>query len=356
MRRQSPVTDEGREPRVGAVRSAGAALALAACLGTASFAEPTPADSAWRDDLYATAFVDAQQGWAVGAFGAILRTTDGGRSWQAQRGGTGEPLYGVDFVDRRHGWAVGRAGLIVHTDDGGETWQRQDSGVAKHLFSVDFADARTGIATGDWGVVITTGDGGRTWHDHSLTDDVVLNDVAMVDQALAWSVGERGTVLVTRDGGRTWSAQQSGVDKTLFGVTFIDARRGWVVGIDGLILHTEDGGETWQRLHGSSEPRALEQVGFGMAYDNPSLYAVQVVGDLGIAVGELGAVLVSADGGHTWTRQPSRGRGEPRWYRDVALVAGAHGAIVGANGRLRRVIAGHIEAPVEAGRAGDVQD
>jgi photosystem II stability/assembly factor-like uncharacterized protein len=225
----------------------------------------------------------------------------------------------------------------------------------KHLFSVDFIDAQTGIATGDWGVVLTTSDGGRTWHDHSLADDVILNDVAMIDAARAWSVGERGTVLVTGDGGRTWSAQQSGVDKTLFGVSFADAQRGWVVGIDGLILHTEDGGDTWQRLNGSSESRALEQVGFGMAYDNPSLYAVQVVGDLGIAVGELGAVFVSTDGGRTWIRQTDQGRSEPRWYRDVSLVAGAHGVMVGAHGRLRRVIAGRIEAPVEVGHAGEVQ-
>lgn len=335
------------------MRCGAAALGIAALVAAPARGEPTPVAGPLRDHLYATKFIDPLQGWAVGAFGAILRSRDGGRTWQPQSGQTTEPLYDVDFVDSLAGWAVGRSGLIVHTGDGGETWRRQDSGVDKHLFGVDFVDARTGVAIGDWGVVLTTSDGGRTWEDQSLAEDIILNDVAMVDAARGWSVGERGTVLVTGDGGRTWTTQSSGLDKTLFGVHFVDALRGWIVGIDGLILRTEDGGHTWQHVHGSREPRDLEQVGFSMAYDTPSLYAVQVVGDVGIAAGELGAVFVSADGGRTWTRQPHLGSAEPRWYRGVSIVPGTHGAIVGANGRLRRVSMGRIEAPEEGHRAAE---
>jgi photosystem II stability/assembly factor-like uncharacterized protein len=201
--------------------------------------------------------------------------------------------------------------------------------------------------------VLTTGDGGRTWEVRSLTEDVILNDVSMVDRSRGWIAGELGTVLTTQDGGRTWTPQTTGIDKTIFGLYFADAQRGWLVGIDALILRTDDGGQTWTVLNGSTEIRELEQVGFSSAYDNPSLYAVQVVGDLGIAVGETGAVFLSSDGGRTWARRPGARDGGPKWFRALSIVPGTHGAIVGAEGRHLRVVESRIEQPDGGDRAAE---
>lgn len=306
-------------------------------------AAPTSPVTRLKDNLYGTVFVDASRGWVVGAFGTIFRTTDGGRTWQPQVSKTTQQIYDVDFVDAAHGWAVGRSGLILRTTDGGDTWTQQTSGVDKHLFSVDFVDPKRGVAVGDWGAVVTTSDGGQTWEDRTLAEDIILNDVAMVDGERGWIAAELGTVFTTQDGGRTWTTQATGVDKTLFGIYFADAQRGWVVGIDALILRTEDGGQNWTVLNGSTEIRELEQVGFSSAYENPSLYAVQVVGDLGVAVGEAGAVFVSSDGGRTWARRPSPEQGGPKWFRAVSLVPGTHGVIVGAEGQRLHVVEGRIE-------------
>ena len=62
-----------------------AALYTAAASGRAGaqgwFLEnPRPAS----DDLYAVKFADAQSGWAVGEFGEIWHTTDGGTNWEFQ--------------------------------------------------------------------------------------------------------------------------------------------------------------------------------------------------------------------------------------------------------------------------------
>jgi photosystem II stability/assembly factor-like uncharacterized protein len=248
---------------------------------------------------------------------------------------------------------VGRSGTILHTGDGGETWTPQASGTDKHLFAVDFSDAQHGVAVGDWGVILVTADGGRTWTNHALEDDIILNDVSMVDAAHGWIAGEIGTILHTADGGRTWTPQPAGIDKTLFGISFADARRGWAVGIDALILRTEDGGRTWQVQNGSTEIRELEQVGFSSAYDNPSLYAVQVVGDLGVAVGEIGAVFTSSDGGRTWARRPGDAKGGPKWFRSLSLVPGTHGVIVGAGGERLRVVEGRVESANGGTRAAE---
>lgn len=289
------------------------------------------------DNLYSTDFVSADEGWAVGAFGTIYHTSDAGERWQQQPSGTLEPLFSVDFVDARVGWAVGRTGVILHTRDGGKRWQTQKAPVAKHLFDVVALDGRTAWAVGDWGALLSTRDGGETWQDRSLERDVILYDQSWPDPQYGWVVGETGAVFHTRDGGETWSEQDPGIGKTLFGVHFTDRRNGWACGLDGLILRTSDGGETWRVLRGDPEIGALEQVGVAEAMENASLYDVVVQGKMGIAVGDVGGVFFSQDGGETWQRKSVPSQWRLGWIRSVSLFSNGAGLFVGAGGLTVRV-------------------
>ena len=57
---------------------------------------------------------------AVGDHGVVLLSDDQGRQWrQARSVPLSTPLTGVSFVDARHGWAVGHWGAILSTADGG---------------------------------------------------------------------------------------------------------------------------------------------------------------------------------------------------------------------------------------------
>jgi photosystem II stability/assembly factor-like uncharacterized protein len=58
-------------------------------------------------------FLDAREGWAVGAEGTIIHTVDGGLRWITERSQTGHPLQRVFFTDKAHGWAVGFGGTVV---------------------------------------------------------------------------------------------------------------------------------------------------------------------------------------------------------------------------------------------------
>jgi hypothetical protein len=114
-------------------------------------------------------FVDAQRGWLAGAF--IQRTDDGGRTWSRQHTAQWVLFEGISFADRQTGWAVGWFGEIAHTTDGGNTWVRQSSpvippeGVALAVHAVDVRTAW--IAGNDRGnhtqFAARTTDGGRTW-------------------------------------------------------------------------------------------------------------------------------------------------------------------------------------------------
>jgi photosystem II stability/assembly factor-like uncharacterized protein len=64
-------------------------------------------------DLFDVKFVDALEGWAVGAEGTIIHTVDGGVHWTIQPSGTQHPLERVFFTNRNRGWAVGFGGTVV---------------------------------------------------------------------------------------------------------------------------------------------------------------------------------------------------------------------------------------------------
>jgi len=77
--------------------------------------------------LYDVHIFNSNTAIVVGNIGTVMKTTDGGTSWNMQRyaGGWSNNLYSVHFVDSNIGWAVGHTGQILQTTDGGEIWNRQ---------------------------------------------------------------------------------------------------------------------------------------------------------------------------------------------------------------------------------------
>ena len=69
---------------------------------------------------------------AVGSPGTLFfYSDDGGATWAAARTGARAPLRKLFFLDRSNGWAVGDFGTILATKDGGRTWTRQRDGGAR---------------------------------------------------------------------------------------------------------------------------------------------------------------------------------------------------------------------------------
>src|SRR6218665_346788 len=108
-------------------------------------------------------FIDANNGWAVGDGGIILKTTNGGTNWTVNYHTTCIGLNKVFFVNNLLGWAVGNYGTIIKTTDGGQTWIAQNSGIQINLFGIQFTSNTNGLAAGDLGYILRTTDGGTTW-------------------------------------------------------------------------------------------------------------------------------------------------------------------------------------------------
>ena len=236
--------------------------------------------------------------WVVGGAGTILKTTDGGSSWEPQISGTSETLKGMDFVSESTGWIVGGGEIILKTTDGGNSWVRSnDHGGYALLWAVDFVDANTGMAVG-WeyansATLWRTEDGGVTWTDiwwyvEGAGIASGPTNLFCVDARTCWITSAVGGIQRTTDRGDTWINQLHSPVGELYGLYFVDANVGWAVGTanDGTILKTTNGGETWTVQTGVGG-RGLNAVYFGDA-------------STGWTVGYAGAVLKTVDSGAAW--------------------------------------------------------
>ncbi len=298
------------------------------------------------DKFFDVAALDADTAIVVGYGGKILRTEDGGFSWERIPSGTQEALYRVRFVDHRRGWICGQDGVILHSADGGRSWTRQSSGTNAYLFSLHFVDAEFGWAVGDKSLAVHTRDGGRTWTlqkiasavaeerdaDQMLAEqDPILYDVFFHDRNHGWVSGEFGRLFRTTDGGRSWTAHEKSllggeiVDvlaiPTFFGLSFVTAAEGVAVGLEGKVARTTDGGRTWQ-LEAVEAPTALTEPLFA-----PFLFP----DGSGWIVGASGQVLRRSRFGEPW-KAASLGMEVATWLRSVTWWNDQIGWIVGGYG------------------------
>lgn len=144
-------------------------------------------------NLNAINLVSQRVGWVVGEFGLILHTEDGGQSWISQRHGRGFPeLNGLVFRDERTGWAVGQKGSIIQTSDSGQHWIPLKLGTERDLYAISLS-GELGIIAGD-GVAFKTSDGGSTWRPiESIADNIWLCGVSVMSQT-AIAVGQAGAI------------------------------------------------------------------------------------------------------------------------------------------------------------------
>src|SRR5438445_98936 len=204
---------------------------------------PIPADH-----LTALRFIDEHVGWAAGFLGRnvaqiacsqaaapgtqpckglVLRTQDGGKTWQTvlaipTDAVYGEPIRQIQAVDGERAWAVSLdqspcqslcPSFLQRTTDGGRSWTTQLHG---EIATIRFASATRGwlaLGLGAGGAnvgpggILKTDDGGRTWRCATTPPNTSLLSVA--DPLDVWASGEdrvtqSSALYTTEDAGTTW--------------------------------------------------------------------------------------------------------------------------------------------------------
>ena len=258
--------------------------------------------------------------WAVGNYGHIIFSDDGGKVWTRQESGVDMELYAVWFVTAQDGWVFGRAGLVLKTSDGGETWVKQDLNTDLDINACFFLDENTAWIVGAMNMVLYTGDGGKTWTRRSGDEDMILNGVYFCDQDFGWAVGEFGGILHTQDGGRTWEKQTHPCGEgSLFDVYFLNRNRGWVTGVDGVILGTNDGGATW----------ILEK-----SHSKENLFRIRRAGNKMFVAGFKGSLLVNRDIEKAKASWDAVSIGCYFWFRGISFMDANTGILAGGNGNI----------------------
>ncbi|WP_278472793.1 YCF48-related protein [Gimesia maris] len=298
-------------------------------------------------NLHAVQFLGKNTGWAVGDRGVIRKTEDGGRTWQFVASPVDCPLKSICFLTNQIGWIAGggtaahghlNQGVLLFTKDGGQTWQELVQQRLPRLHYVRFFGMDEGVVIGDSSVQHATGvfkttDGGQTWQDvtgyesagfrsaafFDVNTGLVagsqgrmtlvgggtvlpprfppqglrgLQDVQVPMTGAGWMVGDGALLRKTENRGIVWEMPETALpdqlkDFTDFKTVEVRGERIWVAGDPGSVIwHSDDRGRSWrQQWTGQSAPLA----------------SIDFVDDQnGYAVGALGTILSTDDGGRTW--------------------------------------------------------
>jgi photosystem II stability/assembly factor-like uncharacterized protein len=291
--------------------------------------------------------------WASGANGTVLRTIDGGKSWQKLTVPGAEQLdfRDVDAVSERTAYVLsignGETSRIYKTVDAGAHWELQFANKDPKVFldAMALRDETHGVAFSDsvdGQFVILTTSNGRTWErvpaerlPAALPGEGAYaasgTNVTMAAGRI-WIGTTAGRVLRSTDAGRTWTVARTGVatgqSAGIFSIAFRDADHGVVVGGDyrnesaavDNVAWTSDGGMTWSLVkeRGLSGFRSVVAVVTAPSRSKRAF----------IAIGPTGTDW-SDDDGHSWTAMKSAGFDTfsvPRQGR-LGWAAGADGRI-----------------------------
>lgn len=170
----------------------------------------------------------------------LLKTVDGGLTWTASD--FPFTIRTMFFADPDHGFAGG-GDQLVRTTDGGESWEPSPHGHTGWLGCVYFAGVLDGWVSGGGGFVAVTHDGGLSWETQNSGTTRNVIQIFALDAARCWYVARSpGALAATNDGGVTWEFQTLPAGSIPSDVAFADSLTGWVCGLEGLILKTTTGG------------------------------------------------------------------------------------------------------------------
>jgi photosystem II stability/assembly factor-like uncharacterized protein/sugar lactone lactonase YvrE len=214
--------------------------------------------------------------WVCGADGLVLRTVNGGTTWEKKTvTDAAFTNYVIEALDSNTAWAGGtntNDGVdfrIWKTADGGKTWKEQYKNTGSFSDDIKFFNASNGVAYGDpvstapnEMIVLTTSDGGTTWNRVDATKVPAVNGAkAEMGSANGMKIMGNTVWFVTysddptagphlfksTDKGATWTAYGpvSGIGSFL-SVDFKDDNNGVCVDYNvGKGASTTDGGKTW---------------------------------------------------------------------------------------------------------------
>jgi photosystem II stability/assembly factor-like uncharacterized protein len=207
--------------------------------------------------------------WAVGHDQVVIYSSDGGLTWTLQHHDIEAegPLLDVIFLDEERGYAIGAYGQFLSTTDSGANWTVElisdrvaagapadqadnleidpDSGLASSDMGMDEGDPHLNaivrnslglLIVGETGSAYRSTDDGLSWVRGNLPYEGSMFGAVALDNDSIIAFGLRGNAFATGDLGRTWRQLETGTEASLLGGAAVSGSRAVLVGAGGTVL------------------------------------------------------------------------------------------------------------------------
>jgi photosystem II stability/assembly factor-like uncharacterized protein len=270
---------------------AGAATAAPVSTGHSgwNWALPVPQGQNLSDVTF-----DGSTGYAVGDFGTVLKSTDGGQTWTGLPSGTVSDLSVVQELDPNT-VIVGGGCALRESTNGGQTFQAvpinpSDSVCGSDVAAISFQSASTGYVELQSGQVLYTTNAGASVQAKTNvpTGSGRATGLTFVSPTTGFATTSAGTIEQTSDGGNSWTQVSTG-SSPLNALIFVNAQTAFAVG-DGALLQSTNGGTTW-----SEQPLAVT----GGAGDDLTGISCASATQCLITTSDSNSLILTNDGGQT---------------------------------------------------------
>ena len=186
-------------------------------------------------------FKNEQTGFVVGAYGQLIKTTDGGENWISISNEIDNPdgfhLNAITETQPGTLFIVGEAGIILRSTDSGQSWTRVESPYEGSLFGASPTRQLNGVLVyGLRGNVYRSSTLGDQWEAIKVNTKQTLNSGSAFKDGTIMLVGNNGIILKSYDSGRNFTSKVREDRASLVSIT--ESQDGGIVlvGNNGLLL------------------------------------------------------------------------------------------------------------------------
>ncbi len=188
------------------------------------------------------------------------------QGWQELQTGVSEDLFGIYCISQTQVVACGENGKILKTSDGGRSWDVVYEKPGYDMIHIAFSSSEVGYACGDsctWdeanhkGIIVKTTDGGATWNELPNTEFVSLDQPSWTqnnkfvvlpyyNESLLYLFDDNGILWSSDDSGQTFTSHQFDFGRVDYCELFME--RGYDY-IGGCLLVADVDAQFQRRLH-----------------------------------------------------------------------------------------------------------
>jgi len=232
---------------------------------------------------------DETSGYAVSYRGGICKTQDCGESWEQINQGLPIASYQLGFLNEYDGFSLHAGLFLLRTADGGYSWN-WDTILPTSTYSCMYFGGESCYFLNDSLQLVFSHDAANSWEIVQVPEpETRYSDMHFINNELGFICGYHGELLKTTDGGLTWQDLQFAGGTNFSDIFSFDALHGWLIDYNGeKVFRTINGGESW--IPAQIDIEGILQP-IGVLFINETI---------GYIATEEGFLCKSTDGGENW--------------------------------------------------------